>query len=148
MITSCCSSPRVSQRIPHRSSRCLERPPARTRDGRLLVECIIATLLIAVTGLMVGAATRAVSESVQTAQLTVAAWAVATTSAESSLGLACGALPPAGNDPHTRVRTQWTEQLFGGRRERDLSATLQHSPLAALSRPATPLTWQQGLPCP
>ena len=104
------------------------------RDGRMLVECLVAMLLLNATALVVVSLTRAVVAGQERTALTVRAWALAVRDIESATALApsLSCLPAAssGGDAQPRFVSTWTERTVGALREHEAVVFLTRTPLA------------------
>lgn len=102
------------------------------RRGRLLVECLVAMLLLGVTGQLVVALAQSVARSADSARLTSSAWALSTVAIESAIAAGCDSASAisAGAENRPRVALSWHEHAGSGVRERDVTVVLARSPLA------------------
>lgn len=102
----------------------------RAKRGRMLVECLVAMLLLAVTGQLVVALAQGIARSADSARLTNTAWAMATVAIESKIAAECSGSGPSGDQSRPRVTLTSTERAAGSVRESDISVRLARSPLA------------------
>lgn len=116
-----------------------------SRDGRLLVECLVATLLISATALTVASLAQTVAQAEQTAQRTSLAWQLTLQRDALARTQPCDALSTAGSDAQIGVATSWriTPQSSYREFQSDLSLTFS----ALVNRHPTTLTWRDAWSC-
>ena len=122
--------------------RSFSRKLARARTGRLLVECLVASLLLDALALGVVMFARATATASQRALDTTAAWAVAQADLERALVADCDSTATPALLPQAVAR----EVDFGAWREREIHVVLTLSPLT--SRVPVVRTMHAARSCP
>jgi Tfp pilus assembly protein PilV len=119
----------------------------RTREGRALVECLVAALLLSVTTLALAATARGTLALSDDAQLITRAQALATTRVENAVGNGC-ALGASGNDAVPRVALFWQQSGAATTSQLHMDLTLDRTPIAFNA--ATPMQFaiEGGIVCP
>ncbi len=116
-----CFAPQHSCHCPHYT---------RDREGRLLVECLIAALLVNTSALVVASLAVSVIGSAQQVRASTNAWAIALNTMEPAPR--CAGLVASGALSRFNTRAQWTDVAVGvppAARERRIELTLPASPL-------------------
>lgn len=121
---------------------------ARQRRGRALVECIVAALLLAITGVTFAATARGTLAQADDAALLSRAQALTTTRIEDLLMLKCAATVN-GTDAVPRVGVSWWQTAGPGARSTQLHAevTLTRSPIVLGAGASTLLSVEAGGVC-
>jgi len=102
----------------------------RPRHGRLLIECLIALVLLAVSGLTLTASTRAIASLADDAILVAHAQFIATSRAEQSLAQPCNSAPLINTLHAPRIATAATDAKIGALNSRFVDAALAPPPLS------------------
>ncbi|MCC6242430.1 MAG: hypothetical protein IT353_06290 [Gemmatimonadaceae bacterium] len=118
------------------------------RRGRLLVECLVATLLLSATTMLVAGLAQTTAVATDRVRATTSAWALSTQAIEADISAGCGG-PLAGTRALPRVQAVWTDVIVGPWRERTLDVASAASPLARIASTATShLTAHAAWSCP
>lgn len=100
----------------------------------MLVECLVATILLSATALVVASLARAVAAGRERAILTAHAWALSVRDIEAATatasGAACAPGTTSGRDALPQLISAWTERTNGATREHDATVLLTTSPLS------------------
>lgn len=105
------------------------RPPS-PRHGRLLIECLIALVLLAVSGLTLTASTRAIASLADDAILVAHAQSISTSRAEHTLAQPCDSAALTNTLFAPRIATATTDTRLGALNSRFVDATLAPPPLS------------------
>ena len=100
------------------------------RHGRLLVECLLALVLLAVAGLTVTASTRAIASLADDAILVAHAQFIVTSRAELSLSQPCSSAPLINTLLAPRISTSATDARLDALNSRFVDAALAPPPLS------------------
>ncbi len=101
-----------------------------SRPGRLLVECLIALVLLAVSGLTLTASTRAIASLADDAILVAHAQSIATSRAEHTLAQPCDSTALTNTLFSPRISTSATDARLGPLNSRFVDAALAPAPLS------------------
>ena len=101
---------------------------AQLRPGRALVECIVAALLLSVTGLSLAATARGTLAQADDSQLISRAQALTTTRVEGALSNNC-TLAANGNDVAPRIDVLWRQSAGARSTALHADVTLKRSPI-------------------
>ena len=100
------------------------------RPGRLLIECLIALVLLAVSGLTLTASTRAIASLADDAILVAHAQFIATSRAELTLAQPCDSTALTNTLFSPRISTSATDARLGALNSRVVDAALAPPPLS------------------
>ena len=108
------------------------RPPRSItrRHGRLLIECLIALVLLAVSTLTLTASTRAIASLADDAILVAHAQFITASRAENTLAQPCDSAPLINTLLAPRITTSATDARLGALNSRLVDATLAPPPLS------------------
>lgn len=99
------------------------------RDGRALVECIVAIFLLSITALSMAATVRGTLALADDAELVTHAQSLATTRVEDALTVPC-ATGASGTDQLPRINALWVQNGSARNTQLHLDLTLDRSPIA------------------
>jgi len=103
--------------------------PRRRRNGRLLVESLVALLLLNATTLVVVSLARSATWSSQRARHTSLAWSLATRQVETPRDSVCAPSAGSGAFSVAPVSATWTDEAHVGYMLRTVTVTSVPSPL-------------------
>lgn len=119
----------------------------RRRSGRVLIECIVAIFLLAISTLSIGATTRGALAMSDDASLVSDAQALSTTRVEDALVAPC-ATSVSGSDQWSRVNSVWMQSGSAHITQLHLDLTLGRSPIAFAGNASTVFGIEAGGVCP
>lgn len=117
------------------------------RDGRALVECIVAIFLLAMTALSMAATVRGTLALADDASLVTHAQSLATTRVEDALTVPC-ATGASGTDQATRINALWVQNGSARNTQLHLDLTLDRSPIAFAGSASMVFGIEAGGVCP
>ncbi|MEO7997960.1 MAG: hypothetical protein ABI852_10975 [Gemmatimonadaceae bacterium] len=118
-----------------------------SRDGRALVECIVAIFLLSVTALSMAATVRGTLALADDAALVTRAQSLATTRVEDALTVSC-ATGASGTDHAPRIDALWVQSGSPRSSQLHLDLTLQRSPIAFAGSASMLFGIEAGGVCP
>lgn len=132
---------------PHSSESVRNSRHPENRDGRALVECVVAMFLLAVVALATAASTRSTLALADDSALVTRAQALAVTRAEDALTTPC-ATSGSGLDQLPRVNMLWQQSGSGATTLVHLDLNLDRSPIAVAGNATMQLSVEAGGVCP
>ena len=117
-----------------------------SRDGRLLVECLVATVLLSASALIVVSLTQSIARAEQTAQRTTLAWQLTLQRDAIARVQTCDSSTVAGSEVQHGVTTSWSITPQTNYREFQSQIVLTYS--ALVNRRPNSLSWRDAWNCP
>ena len=117
-----------------------------SRDGRLLVECLIATVLLSATALIVISLTQSIARAEQTAQRTTLAWQLTLQHDAVARSQSCDSNTVTSREAQRGVVTSWSITPHVHYTEFHSQIVLTYS--ALVNRRPSALSWRDAWNCP
>ncbi len=121
-------------------------PSVPNRNGRALVECIVAALLLSITGLSLAATARGTLAQADDAELIAKAQSLTTTRVEDALRANCTSAVN-GRDQQPRVDLRWRQSAGARSTQLHADITLNRSPIGFAANADLLMTVESGGVC-